>query len=76
MRLNILDRLLLLCLIYIRSSSNFQVYTPKPHLKMYRNTFVFSVWNSLPSYIHNSNSVQHFKAQYLRWINPYDQGHL
>ena len=54
------------------SSSNFQLYTPKPHLEIYRNTFVFpgsSVWNSFPSYIHNSNSVQHFKVQYLRWVN-------
>ena len=51
----------------LRSSSNFQLYTPKPHSKIYRNTFVFSgssVWNSLPSYIHNLNSVQNFKAQY------------
>ena len=56
----------------LRSSSNFQLYTPKPHLKIYRNTFVFSgssVWNSLPSYIHNLNSVRHFKGQYLRWVN-------
>ena len=56
----------------LRSSSNFQLYTPKSHLEIYRNTFVLSgssVWNSLPSYIHNSNSVQHFKAQYLRWVN-------
>ena len=55
------------------SSSNFQLYTPKPHLEMYRNKFVFSgssVWNLLPSYIHNSNSFQHVKAQYLRWVNP------
>ena len=79
MRLNTLARLLLLRLIYmlLRSSSNFQLYTPKPHLEIYRNTFVFSgssVWNSLPSYIHNSNSVQHFKAQYLRWVHhPSDQ---
>jgi len=51
--------------------------TPEPHLEIYRNTFVFSsVWNSLPSYIHNSNSVQHFKAQYLPWVTPTDQGHL
>ena len=60
MRLNTLARLLLLRLIYmlLRSSSNFQLYTPKPHLEIYRNTFVFSgssVWNSLPSYIHNPN---------------------
>ena len=35
----------------LRSSSNFQLYTPKSHLEIYRNTFVFSgssVWNSLP----------------------------
>ena len=53
----------------LRSSSTFQLYTPKPHLEIYRNTFVFSgssVWNSLPSYIHNSNSVHHFN----------DQGHV
>ena len=59
----------------LRSSSNFQLSTPKPHLEIYRNTFVVSgssVWNSFPSYIHNSNSVQHFKAQYLRWVNPSD----
>ena len=52
----------------LRSSSNSQLYTPKPHLEIYRNTFVFSVssvWNSLPSYIHNSNTVQHAKAQYF-----------
>ena len=54
------------------SSSNFQLYTPKPHLETSRNRFVFSgssVWNSLPSYIHNSNSVHHCKAQYLLWVN-------
>ena len=40
----------------LRSSSNFQLYTPKPHYEIYRNTFVFSgssVWNSIPSYIHS-----------------------
>jgi len=26
----------------LRSSSNFQLYTPKLHLEIYRNTFVFS----------------------------------
>ena len=48
----------------LRSSSNFPMYTPKPHLEIYRNTFVFSgssVCNSLPSYIHNSNSIHHLK---------------
>ena len=50
----------------LRSSSNLQLYTPKPRLEIYRNTFVFSgssVWSSLPSYIHNSDSGHHFKAQ-------------
>ena len=31
---------------------------------------------SLPTYIHYSNSVHHFKAQFLPWVNPNDQGHL
>jgi len=38
----------------LRSSSSFQLYTPKPHLYIYRNTSLFSgssIWNSLPSYI-------------------------
>jgi len=59
--------------ILLRSSSSYQFYTPKPHLKIYKNTIVFSsssICNSPPSYIQNSNSVQHFKSQYLRWINP------
>ena len=56
----------------LRSTSRFQLYTPKPHLDIFRNRFVFScssIWNSLHSYIQNSNSVQHLKSQYLRWIN-------
>ena len=56
----------------LRSSTPFQLYTPKPNLEIYRNTFIFSgssIWNSLPSYIQNSTSVQHFKSQYLRWMN-------
>ena len=56
--------------ILLHSSSNFQLYTPKPHLEIYRNTFVFSglsVWNSLHSYIHNSNSVHLLKPSiYVR----------
>ena len=60
MRLNNLERYLLLRLIYIRllsPSFNFQLYTPKPYLEIYLNTFVFSgssVWNYFPSYIHYS----------------------
>ena len=42
--------------ILLHPSSSFQLYTPKPHFVIYRNTFVFSgssIWNSLPSYIQN-----------------------
>ena len=52
----------------LRSSSIFQLYTQKPRLEIYRNTFIFSgssVWISLPSCNQNSNSVQHFKSQYF-----------
>ena len=52
--------------ILLRSSSSFQLYTPKPHLEIYQNVMGFSgssIWNSLPSYIQNSNSVQHFKSE-------------
>ena len=54
----------------LRSPSGFPLYTPKPHLEIYRNTFIFvfsgsSICNSLASYIQNSNSVQHFKSQFL-----------
>ena len=78
MCLNTLGRLLLLRLIYMQYCYVHNLIS-KTHLEIYRNTFVFSgssVWSSLPSYIHNSNSVQHFKAQYLRWVNPNDQVHL
>jgi len=55
----------------LRSSSNFQLYTPKPHLEIYRNTFAFFRFIRLefPSFIYSySKSVHHFKAQYLRWV--------
>ena len=78
MRLNTFGRLLLSRLIYMQYCYVHHLIS-KPHLEIYRHTFVCSgssVWNSLPSYIHNSNSVHHVKAQYLRWVNPNDQGHL
>jgi len=46
----------------LRSSTSFQLYTPKPHLKICRNTFggfpshPFGMLK-IPSYIQNSNSV-------------------
>ena len=80
MRLNTFGRRLLLRLIYMQDCyvdhSHFQLYTPKPHLEIYRNTCVFSgssVWNSLSSYIHNSNSVHLLKPSIYVGYIPNDQ---
>ena len=54
----------------LRSSSNFQLYTPRPSTELYRNSFIFSgtsIWNSIPDYIKTARSVKHFKPLYLRW---------
>ena len=57
----------------LRSSSTYQLYSPKPNTELFRHTFVFSgtsIWNSIPLYIKNSTSIQHFKTLYLRWVKP------
>ena len=54
----------------LRSSSNFQLYTPIPNTELFRNSFIFSgtsIWNSSPEYIKTASSVKHFKSLYLRW---------
>ena len=54
----------------LRSSFNFQLYTPKPKTELFRNSFIFSgtsIWNSIPQYIKTAPSVKHFKSLYLRW---------
>ena len=54
----------------LRSSSSLQLYIPKPKSELFRKTLVYSgstVWNSLPFYIKNANSVHHFKSLYIRW---------
>ena len=38
----------------LRSSSNFQLYTPRPNTELFRNSLIFSdtlIWNSIPEYI-------------------------
>ena len=49
--------------ILLRSSSNFQLYTPKPHLEMYRNTY-FQVHPFGIPFLH----ICIVKVQYLRWV--------
>ena len=54
----------------LRSSFNFQLYTPRPNTELFRNSFIFSgtsIWNSIPEYIKTAPSVKHFKSLYLRW---------
>ena len=56
----------------IRSSSNFQLYTPIPNTDLFRTLFIFSgtsIWNSIPEYIKTASSVKHFKSLYLSWNN-------
>ena len=54
----------------LRSSSQFQLYSPRPNTELFRKSFVYSgsiIWNSLPYYVKNANSVIHFKQLYLQW---------
>ena len=54
----------------LRSSSNFQVYTPRPNTELVRNSFIFagiSIRKSVPEYIKTASTVKHFKSLYLRW---------
>ena len=56
----------------VRSSYSFHLYTPKPQSEMYRTKMYFLfIYLDFSSFIYSKlNSVQHFKSQYLRWINP------
>ena len=54
-----------------RSSSNFQLYTPRPNTELCRNLLIFSctsIWNYIPEYIKTTPSVKQFKSLYLRWF--------
>ena len=55
----------------LRSSSNFQLYTPRPNTELCRNLLIFSctsIWNYIPEYIKTTPSVKQFKSLYLRWF--------
>lgn len=54
----------------LRSSSNLQLYSPRPNSELFRKSFVYSgsnIWNALPYHIKNANSINHFKSLYLQW---------
>lgn len=56
----------------LRSSSDFQLYTPRPNTEQFRKSFVYSgscIWNGLPDYIKSATSVNHFKTLYLRFYH-------
>ena len=56
----------------LRSSSQFQLYSPRPNTELFRKSFAYSgssIWNSLPNYVKSANSVLQFKHLYLHWIH-------
>jgi len=58
----------------LRSSSNFQLYTPRLRTELLRNSFIClgtSIWNSIPEYIKTASSVKLVKSLYLRWYQQY-----
>ena len=55
----------------LRSTSNAQLYTPRPNTELFRTSFAFSgtsIWNSLPYHVKQSSSLKQFKVSYLKWF--------
>ena len=51
----------------LRSSSQFQLYSPRPNTELFRKSFLYSgssIWNSLPFHVKNASSVFQFKKLY------------
>ena len=60
----------------LRSSSEFQLYSPRPNTELFRKSFAYSgstIWNDLPNYVKSANSVFQFKKLYLYWKNRTEQ---
>ena len=54
----------------LRSSSNEQLYVPKPKTELFRKTLTYSgsvIWNSIPTHIRNAQSVREFKSSCIYW---------
>lgn len=54
----------------LRSSNTNQIYMPKPMKESFRKSLLYSgsnIWNLLPLNIRNANSINQFKALYLKW---------
>ena len=54
----------------LRSTSQLQLYSPKPKSELFRRSFSYSgssIWNKIPYYIKNANSVNAFKSLYIKW---------
>jgi len=54
----------------LRSSSQFQLYSPRPNTELFRKSFVYSgsvIWNSLPYCVKNASSLNRFKQLYIQW---------
>ena len=60
----------------LRSSSQFQLYSPRPNTELFRKSLVYSgsvIWNSLPYHVKNASSVIQFKRLYLHLIKSKNQ---
>ena len=59
----------------LRSSSQFQLYSPRPNTEQYRKSFAYSgslIWNDLPYFVKSAKSVAQFKRLYSKWKNSSD----
>ena len=61
-----------------RGCDNMNVYIPRPHKEIYRNSFAYQgavLWNSLPPEIKESENLNAFKAGYMHLITVQNQVH-
>ena len=55
----------------LRSSTNSQIYSPRPNTEFFRRSFSYSgsiIWNKLPLCVRNAQSVVAFKSSYVKWF--------
>lgn len=57
--------------INLRSAAHSQIYLPRPNTELFRKSFSYSgsfLWNNLPTYVRNANSLAQFKRLYIKWL--------
>ena len=54
----------------LRSVQNEKLVIPKPTTEYFRKSFDYSgpkIWNDIPIYIRNSDTLKKFQATYIKW---------